>query len=196
MDAELLRTVTTLSAVILGFVLGQVAELFRTRRTSRKASAATRAIVELEIAQNRTMLSDYWHKVIASCDSWRETDGAVSYIKLARAVIKFPFPPIGKSVWLASLGNLTSSYSPGALAELWGTHEAFDRLSVLRRQMEVLEQDSESAGRHAESRNDMPLGILSTLVGSAHFANSAELFAREFETQMRAALKQSFVNFP
>lgn len=154
MDAELLRTVTTLSAVILGFVLGQVAELFRTRRTSRKASAATRAIVELEIAQNRTMLSDYWHKVIAS------------------------------------------SYSPGALAELWGTHEAFDRLSVLRRQMEVLEQDSESAGRHAESRNDMPLGILSTLVGSAHFANSAELFAREFETQMRAALKQSFVNFP
>lgn len=196
MDAELLRSVTTLCAVILGFVLGQVAELFRTRQTSRKASAATRTIVELEMEQNRAMLSDYWHKVITSYDSWREEDGAVNYIKLARAVIKFPFPPIGKSVWLSLLGNLASSYSPGELTELWGTHETFDHLSVLRRQMEILEQGSESAGRYAESRNDLPLGFLSTIVGSAHFANGAEHLAREFEIKMRGALRQSFVDFP
>lgn len=196
MDAELLRSVTTLCAVILGFVLGQVAELFRTRRTSQKVSVATRAIVELEVEQNRAMLSDYWHKVIASYDSWREEDDAVNYIKLARAVIKFPFPPIGKSVWLASFGNLASSYSPEALSELWGTHGAFDHLSVLHRQMEILEQGSESAGRHAESRNDLPLGFLSTLVGSAHFANSVEHLAREFEVKMRCALRQSFVDLP
>lgn len=196
MDAELLRSVTTLCAVILGFVLGQVAELFRTRRTNKKASTATRIIVELEVEKNRAMLSDYWHKVIASYDLWREEDGAVNYIKLARAVIKFPFPPIGKNVWLASLGNLASSYSPEALTELWGTHEAFDHLLVLHRQMEVLEQGSDSAGRHAESRNDWPQGVLSTLVGSAHFANGAEHLARAFETKMRNALSLSFVDFP
>lgn len=196
MDAELLRSVTTLCAVILGFVLGQVAELFRTRRTSRKVSVATRAIVELEVEQNRAILSDYWHKVIASYDSWREEDGAVNYIRLARAVIKFPFPPIGKSVWLASLGNLASSYSPEALTELWVTHGAFDHLSVLHRQLEMLEQGSENVGRHAESRTDWPQGILSTIVGSAHFANGAEHLAREFEIKMRGALRQSFVDFP
>lgn len=56
MVAELLRSVTALNAVIHGCVLGQVAELSPTRRTSRKDCAAIRAIVELEIAQNRTML--------------------------------------------------------------------------------------------------------------------------------------------
>lgn len=195
-DPETIRSLTTLGAVILGFVLGQMAELIRSKRSDRKLKAATRALVELESARNCAQLANYWHRVIASYDSWREEDGALNYIKVARAVIKFPFPPVGKSVWLASFNNLASAYSPEELAALWSTHEAFDQLCLLYGQIELLDRKSEDVGRYSESRSDLPTGILSQLVGSAHFSSGAEQLAQQFETQMRSVLGQTFTEFP
>ncbi len=195
-DSEITRSLTTLGAVILGFVLGQVAELIRSKRTARKLKGSTRTLVELETARNRSLLSDYWSSVIASRDSWREKDETLNYIAVARALIKFPFPPIGKGVWLASFNNLASAYSPEELTALWTTHEAFDQLRLLYGQIEFLDRDAEGAGRYSESRSTLPTGILSALVGSAQFADDAKHFARKFETQMRSVLGQTFIEFP
>ncbi len=65
-DSETTRTLTTLGAVILGFALGQVAEFFRSKRADRKLKKSTRALVELEMARNRSLLSEYWQSVIKS----------------------------------------------------------------------------------------------------------------------------------
>lgn len=195
-DPETTRSLTTLGAVILGFVLGQLAELIRSKRADRKLKGSTRTLVELEVERNRSLLSDYWRHVIVSSDSWRGEDGALNYIKVARAVIKFPFPPVGKSVWLASFNNLASAYSSRELPALWSSHEVFDQLRLLHGQMEFLNRDSADVGRYTESRSDLPTGILSQLVGSAHFASGAEHLAQQFETQMRNVLGQLYVEFP
>lgn len=195
-DPETIRSLTTLFAVILGFILSQIAEWFRSKKSSRKIKASTQTLVDLEVARNRSMLADYWHRVAVADDSWRDENGALKYIKVARSIIKVPFPPVGKNVWLASFSNLALSYSSEALTELWSSHEAFDQLRDLYGQLESLERNSEDVGRHSESRSDWPTGILSKLVGSAHFANKAEHLAQQFEARMRCALGNSFVEFP
>ncbi|MHB1334024.1 MAG: hypothetical protein ACYCY1_15650 [Sulfuriferula sp.] len=148
------------------------------------------------MARNRSLLSGYWHSVIAAYDSWCEEDGALNHIKVARALIKFPFPPLSKSVWLASFDKLSSAYSPAELTTLWSTHEAVEQLRLLYSQIEFLSRDAEDVGRYTESRSDLPTGLLSHLVGSAHFADGAMHLAQQFELQVRTVLGEVYEVFP
>lgn len=195
-DAETSRTLTTLGAVVLGFVLGQLAELIRSKRADRKVRKSTRTLIDLETARNRSLLSDYWGTVIACSDTWRGEDGVLNYAKVARALIKFPFPPLSKSVWLASFDKLASAYPAGELASLWETYQAFDQLKLLHGELQLLNREAEDAGRYTESRSDLPTGIISQLVGSAHFADGATHLAERFEAQARIALAGAYVEFP
>ena len=195
-DTETIRSLTTLVAVVLGFILGQIAEWLRSRKSGRKLIETTQTLVALELARNHSMLIDYWRRVASAYDPCHAENGVLNYIKVARAVIKFPFPPIGKNVWLASFNKLPLAYSPETLTELWSSYEAFEQLQMLYEQLESLERNSEDAGRYSESKGDWPTGILSQLVGSAHFSNRAEHLAQQFEIQMRCALGSLFIELP
>lgn len=82
MDMKYINPMTTIIAVVIGFVLAEGASWLRARSESKGAANTTRSLVEMEIESNKRLLFEYWRTIIASTDKWYSQEGQFNYVKL------------------------------------------------------------------------------------------------------------------
>lgn len=105
MADEIFRSITTLGAVMLGFILGQASEWFKSRKKAKKQRSSVRQLIRLETTNNVSHLINFRNSILEKEESWALDDGTFMYVKLADQASRVPFPPItmlwklGEPIW-------------------------------------------------------------------------------------------------
>lgn len=124
--------------VVVGFLLGQVANVTGWLISSRKEKRLIRLLVALEINQNLALLRDYWHNVALPPDD-EETDKArgvkrvpeIEADRLARRAVEIPLPVLSNKALNSQLANLPKALDEEKIKLTWHVYEQLDQVQAL-----------------------------------------------------------------
>lgn len=185
-DLEVLQATTALIAVVLGFLLSQLAEWARGRRSDSRRRRSVRRLVQLEKRKNLEEVRRLWENVLGSRDEWMSEQGKFLFVELARRIADTPFPVIQKEAWRANLPYLAGTFEEDELEREWGVYEKIDRLQAIylffvdanNERVEAYRHDSAIQGR----------ATLSVISGLS-FADSVKRYAVEFKDLVELVLE-------
>jgi hypothetical protein len=124
--------------VVVGFLLGQVANVTGWLISSRKGKRLIRLLVALEINQNLALLRDYWHNVALPPDE--ETDEArgvtrateIEADRLARRAVEILLPVMSNKALSSQLAVLPKALDEQTIALTWHVCKQLDQVMALR----------------------------------------------------------------
>src|SRR5258706_843157 len=125
-------------AVVVGFLLGQVANVTGWLISSRKEKRLSRLLVALEINQNLALIRDYWHNVALPPDM--ETDKArgvttrvpeIEADRLARRAVEIPLPVMTNKALHSQLAVLPKALDEKTIRLTWHLYEQLDQVVAL-----------------------------------------------------------------
>lgn len=177
-DTETLRTITTLGAVMLGFMLGQTSEWVKSKRKAKKQRISVRRLIQLETVNNISRLNRFMSSVLEKMSSDSE-DGEFMYVQFADQVSRIPFPPITTEAWRANLGEVASVYDESELERMWCFQRDLEQLHSLH--LFFCEAQSERMAMERLATSEYGHGALRSLIGGNRFANSVEEPAKIFK---------------
>ncbi|MDX6498102.1 MAG: hypothetical protein QOG23_1362 [Blastocatellia bacterium] len=123
--------------VVVGFLLGQVANVTGWLISSRKEKRLSRLLVALEINQNLALLRDYWHNVALPPNV--ETDKArgvtrvpeIEADRLARRAVEIPLPVMSNKALNSQLAVLPKALDEKTIRLTWHLYEQLDQVVAL-----------------------------------------------------------------
>lgn len=185
-DHMIVQSVTTLGAVVLGFVLGQVSEWIRYRSRTKAKRKAIRRIIELETRNNISHIQNFWNTILARKTSWTSEDGGFPHAQLAEEISRVPFPPLTTAAWAANLGDIASVYSQYELEAMWRHQRDLERLEsyyifFCEARHERQETNRFSQAMHGKS-------IMGTMIGGIGFLESVKEPAKEFKQLIESVM--------
>ena len=117
--AELLNTVFALGGVLLGIILAHVAAWIRETKSTRSMQISTRKLIELEVANNLSMLKEYWALVMNDQFTSEDHLRSINWKLLSNKIIDNTLPSIRSLAWSSNLDNVTIYYTDSELEKLW-----------------------------------------------------------------------------
>lgn len=191
-DPETMRSLTTLGAVILGFLLGQTSEWFKSRRKAKKQKKAVRRLIELETKNNVSHIRHLWNAIQERKDNWHSDDGAFLYEQLADQASRVPFPPLTTDVWRANLGEVAAAYTEFELEEMWKLQRELERVYSLHAFFCEAQSERRDSSRHTHAvRGSSAIGAF---VSSLGFYESVKEPAKEFKVLIENVLMFEMTN--
>lgn len=176
---EMIRPITTLGAVVLGFALGQASDFIKVRRQAKKRRLGVRRLIALEAAHNIVLAREFWESILSNEETWETEDGKFSYARLALHASQTPYPQIKTAAWHANLSEVVSTYGEDELEKIWRFQVDLERLYSLHAffcQASEERRDTKQFS-HAAHRNP----IMGNLVGHLQFNGAVHEPAREFK---------------
>lgn len=183
-DPETMRSFTTLGAVVLGFLLGQTSEWFKSRRKASKQRRSVRRLIELETRNNISHINKFWDTIIKENEIWKSKDGSFLYVQLAYQASRAPFPPLATDAWLANLGEISSSYTESELEEMWNFQRVIERIHSLHAFFCEAQVERRNSRRHSHAMDGT--AVMGVLVSGADFSESVREPAKEFKSLIEA----------
>ncbi len=178
-EQEVTRAITTISAVILGFCLGQISDWIKSTKALRKKEKSLRQLITLEIENNVLEIKHYWNKVLGSSDSWETEDGDFRFVQLAEEAANNPFPFLSTDVWKANLGEIASVYSVTELNKLWYFQKNLERLSSLYIFFSEAKDERNETNRFHDVNNGAGIG---DIISMYDFSDSIREYAPEYKS--------------
>ena len=189
MADEIFRSITTLGAVMLGFILGQTSEWFKSRRKAKKQRSSVRQLIRLETTNNVSHLINFRSSILEKEESWASDDGTFMYVKLADQASRVPFPPITMEAWRANLGEVASVYDETELERMWCLQRDLERLQALHLFFCEAQSERRTSSRHASSMHGHR--VFGSMISGFGFSESVKEPAIEFKELMdRVAIFQ------
>lgn len=178
-DLETMRSVTTLGAVVLGFVLGQTSEWFKSQRKAKKQKKAVRRLIELETKNNISHIQHFWNAILERKESWNSEDGAFLYAQLADQASRVPFPPLTTDAWRANLGEVAAAYREPELEAMWRLQRELERILSLHAFFCEAQSERRDSSRfsHAVHGNS----AVGAIISGFGFSDSVKEPAKEFK---------------
>lgn len=178
-DPETMRSVTTLGAVVLGFLLGQTSEWFKSRTKANKQRKSVRRLIELETKNNVSHIQHFWNAILEKEERWNSEDGSFMYTQLADQASRVPFPPLTTDAWRANLGEVTAAYTEYELEAMWRLQRELERILSLH----AFFCEARSERRDSSRFSPAVLGssALGAITSGLGFAASVSEPAREFK---------------
>lgn len=177
-DPETMRSVTTLGAVFLGFLLGQASEWFKLRRKAKKQRDSVRRLIELETKNNVYLIQKFRNAILEKKEIWNSEDGSFLYNQLAEQASRVPFPPLTTDAWRANLGEVAAAYTESELEAMWTLQRELKRILFLHNFFCEAQNERRDTIRFSHSVHGSPaVGAIMSGVG---FYDSVREPAREF----------------
>ncbi len=177
-EQEVIRTTTTLLAVILGFLLSQVAEWLKGKGKSSRKQKSVRALIKLEQQENYKKINSLWRSVFHNNKELLSDDGDFLHGVLITKVAETPIFVIKKEAWLANMHYLASAFDEAQLETLWEFYIKLERIQALHVYFVESQNERQTAKRHYSAIHDNP--ILGALAAGS-FSDSAYEHAEEFK---------------
>jgi hypothetical protein len=177
-EQDLVKTLITYGAVVLGFCLGQASEWVKSSKASSRKKKSLRKLISLEVENNVFEVKSYWDKLINNYESWDAKDGSFRFVQLAEAVSKNPFPFLSSDAWKANLSEISSVYEANELNQLWKFQRNLERLSALYLFFSEARDEKEVTNRFHDASHGVGIGNIISMYG---FADSVRDHAPEFK---------------
>ncbi|EJG1834132.1 hypothetical protein BKF97_RS23305 [Vibrio parahaemolyticus] len=177
-EQEVIRTTTTLLAVILGFLLSQLAEWLKGRGKSSRKQKSVRALIKLEQKENYKKINSLWSSVFQNNRELFSDDGNFLYGTLITKVAETPTFVIKKEAWLANMHYLASAFDETQLEELWEFYINLERIQTLHVYFVDSQNEHQTAKRHYSAVHDNPI---IGAIAAGGFSDSAYGHAEEFK---------------
>ena len=113
MDKTSISALSSLIGVILGFVLGQFADWFKSSRRLKRQQKSIRQIIFLEIEKDYRALSLFWEQIKTSAKVLDEMPADPAEDPIAYYIAKTPFPYLSTAVWDSNLTHISQVYERG-----------------------------------------------------------------------------------
>ena len=178
MSTEVIRAITTLSAVVLGFALAQGSEWIKYQRRAASRRKAIRCLINLEASSNCASIRRFWAAMLARRSEWIGKDDAFPFVDLAQEASKVPFPPLDISAWEANLAEVASAYSEAELERMWRLQRSLHQLQSLHRFFCEASGERRESYRGACADGHSAVAMMSSGIG---FTDSVANPAREFK---------------
>ncbi len=178
-DIEMVRPVTTLGAVVLGFVLGQASDFIKVRRQAKKRRLGVRQLIALEAGHNILLVREFWQSIISNEETWETEDGEFSYVRLALHASQTPFPQINTGAWSANLGEVVSTYAKDELEKIWRFQVDLERLCSLHDFFCQANDERRDTRQFSHAAYGNPM--MGNLTGSIQFSGAVNEPAKEFK---------------
>lgn len=178
-DIEMIRPITTLGAVVLGFALGQASDFIKVRRQAKKRRIGVRQLIALEASHNIVLVREFWDSILSNEETWETEDGEFSYVRLALHASQTPYPQIKAAAWHANLGEVVSTYGKEELEKIWRFQVDFERLYSLHAFFCQAGDERRDTKQFAYAAHGNP--IMGNLMGSIQFSGTVHEPAKEFK---------------
>ena len=173
--------ILTIVSVVLGFILGQSADIFKNLKENRERRKSIKKLVELEINKNKTLLTKYWKAVAKSEVIWFEKE-KFNFVKLAYSINDIPFPKLSRMVWDNNINSISDVYKSNDIMELWDIYESYCLLIETKSHLYLKENESEKLGDKVENRVQNGSGFIGNVVKSLNFNENASDLAKQIKT--------------
>jgi len=173
--------ILTIVSVLLGFILGQSADIFKNLKENRERRKSIKKLVELEINKNKTLLTKYWKAVAKSEVIWFEKE-KFNFVKLAYSINDIPFPKLSRMVWDNNINSISDVYKSNDIMELWDIYESYCLLIETKSHLYLKENESEKLGDKVENRVQNGNGFIGNVVKSLNFDENASDLAKQIKT--------------
>ena len=187
-----MRSLTTLGAVVLGFVLGQTSEWFKSRRKARKQKNAVRRLIELETKNNVSLIQHLWNAILERRDSWNSEDGAFLYAQLADQASRVPFPPLTTDAWRANLGEVAAAYTESELEAMWKLQRKLERILSLHVFFCEAQSERRDSSRHSHVVHGS--SAVGAIISGLGFSESVKEPAKEFKALIESVSAFAAIN--
>ncbi len=123
--------------VVVGFLLGQMANVTEWLISSRKENRLIRLLVALEINQNLALLRDYWHNVTLPPDEEMDRARGVTRVpeieadRLARRAVEIPLPVLSNKALNSQLAGLPKALDEKTIKLTWHVYEQLNQVEAL-----------------------------------------------------------------
>lgn len=191
-DLETMRSLTTLGAVVLGFVLGQTSEWIKSRKKARKQSKAVRQLIQLETKNNICHIQKLWSAILERKDSWNSEDGTFLYSQLADQASRVPFPPLTTDAWLANLSEVTAAYTEYELEAMWKFQRDLERILSLHAFFCEAQSERRDSSRHSHVVHGS--STMGAIISGFGFSESVKEPAKEFKTLIESVSAFKAIN--
>lgn len=178
-DPETMRSVTTLGAVLLGFLLGQTSEWFKSRRKAKKQRESVRSLIELETNNNLSLINNFWNAILGRKESWNSEDGSFPYAQLADQASRVPFPPLTTDAWRANLSEVATAYVESELKAMWKLQRELDRIFSLHTFFCESQNERRNSSRFTHAVHGS--STIGAMISGFGFSDSVREPAREFK---------------
>lgn len=170
MDKTIISALSSLIGVILGFVLSQFADWFKSSRQFKKQQKSVRQIIFLEIEKDYRLLSLFWEQIKDSAKVLNEMPADLAEYPIAHYLAKTPFPYLSTAVWDSNLTKISQVYDSKEIKKIWDFYEALLQLDNLSKGIINLRESAYLRGT-AESGSFFPSG---KIVASIEFNSDSE----------------------
>lgn len=202
MDSKL---VISLISVVVGFFLGQSANIIRDLFATRCRKKNIRELVSLEVGENLKRLAEYGHELTmppgASADDLDDEEEGSSdnvsedkrssrtplehrtWYLTAKRCGEIPFPNLSNMVWSSHVNELASVFTKHELQALWNLYDGIQRLPLLHTEVCSAFKDNpeEEWGDYQRS----PAGLRASGTDSIVFGNKAASIGHDFNALLK-----------
>lgn len=181
MDKASISALSSFIGVILGFVLGQFADWFKSSRQLKRQRKSIRQIIFLEIEKDYKSLSSFWGQIKTSAKVLNEMPADPAEHPIAHYIAKTPFPYLSTAVWDSNLAQISHVYNSNEIKKIWDFYEAVFQLDNLSKGITNL-RGSAYLGANAESGSFFQSGkIAASMEFSSDSEKPVELFVKIIE---------------
>lgn len=113
------QAIIAIIGVIIGVLLDQIFIGRRQKRKEEKQSKSVRTMTILEIDQNLSSLTKFWHKL---------TDGVIS-TEFRKRFVEMSIPKWSHKVWESLISFMPTSLNENEIKQVWNFHDQLDLVS-------------------------------------------------------------------
>ena len=190
MKPEVITTISTLVAVLLGFSLSQLSEYFGRKTELKSQKNNIHNLIEKETKQNITLLTDFWALVIERLDEASPNEESQRTSTLAKILGRSPLPCLSTHVWHSNLNERPRFFTQNEIDNLW---QFYQLLFEIERKKEFFDYANESrvqSIQHEKSRRGPATGFISEL----GFYEQIKQHVSIFEEMINKAITSKITN--
>ncbi len=161
MESDTIRAITTLSAVVLGFLLSQLSEYFRRRRETKKQKENVRHLVQKEVRQNIELIRDFWTLIIDRLEDANSEKGAGQTSTLAKILGRSPLPHLSIHVWNSNLNEIPRTFSKDEIDRLWKFYQLLLEIEQRKVFFDKANESRVQSIQHARATRGAASGFIS-----------------------------------
>ncbi len=187
--------ILTLTSVVLGFVLGQSAEIFKYFKENREKKKSIRQLIDLELNKNNELLKGYWFDISKKEKYWYNDKNEFNFVKLGYSINDIPFPRLSRIVWDNNINTVPSVYKREEIKRLWDIYECYELLFEIKEYLFLKENEAEDVGLRSANKLKRDGGWVSNMFKSMHFGSDASALTKRFKDIMEKIIGKDTIVF-
>ena len=123
MESELITIISTLGAVLLGFLLSQFSEYIRVIKENNIQKGNIHNLIGKETKQNIKLITEFWTLISLRLEEASPKEESARIKILAKIIGRSPSPHICTHVWHSNLNEIPRFFSQLEIDKLWSFYE-------------------------------------------------------------------------